>query len=574
MNRRNFLHYTGAATLISTGIISPVTLLANQPSPILKSYPELLAFLLQLNDEQLPKILEMQNLDINSKHFGGVYDAWKIHTPHSSGALIKVAAICYTQKESKHYLNKSLLKPMELAAKYLLNVQHTDGTIDLLSTNFHSTPDTGFVVEPLCAAYKILKSANQKLAEPVLILLEEFLKKAGEAFVVGGIHTPNHRWVVSMALARLNELFPDKRYLTRIDEWLREGIDIDSDGQYEERSTYIYTPLTNRCLLTISRLIHRPELLESVRKNLNMTLYYIHPNGEIATEASGRQDQFRVGFMEHYYIPLRFMALHDKNGQFAQLVNQIEQTVPEKISSYLVYLLEESLMYEKDLPAFNDLPENYTREFPNSKLARIRRGKIDATILAGNPTFFTLTKGKAVLASIRLASAFFGRGQFKAEKVERVGDTLVLNWNYTWGYFQPLPENEKPNYEFPFDEDRKRRKQSEMQHASAQITISENEGVFTLEFECTGTENVPLAIEMAFRNGGTLTGVQKSRHENGAFLFTEGKGKYKFEEDEIEFGSGQADHEWITIRGALPKPDGDCVYLTGFTPFKKKIEIK
>lgn len=81
-----------------------------------------------------------------------------------------------------------------------------------------------------------------------------------------------------------------------MDEWLRKGIDIDADGQYEERSTYIYTPLTNRCLVTIAKLIQREELLESVRKNLEMTFYYIHPNGEIATEASGRQDQFQVGF--------------------------------------------------------------------------------------------------------------------------------------------------------------------------------------------------------------------------------------------------------------------------------------
>lgn len=263
------------------------------------------------------------------------------------------------------------------------------------------------------------------------------------------------------------------------------------------------------------------------------------------------------------------IQLNDK-----QLPEILEMQNQEKISSYLVYLLEESLMYEKDLPAFNDLPENYTKEFPNSKLTRIRRGKIDATILAGNPTFFTLTKGKAVLASIRLASAFFGRGQFNAKKVERAGDTFVLNWNFTWGYFQPFPENEKPNYELPFDEDRKRRKQSEMQHANAKITISENEGVFTLEFECTGTKNVPLAIEMAFRNGGTLTGVEKSKHEKRAFLLTEGIGKYQFEEDAIEFGSGHADHEWITIRGALPKPDGDCVYFTGFTPFQKRIEIR
>ncbi|MDX1285399.1 MAG: hypothetical protein R3182_10310, partial [Draconibacterium sp.] len=402
--------------------------------------------------------------------------------------------------------------------------------------------------------------------------LEEFLKKAGEAFIVGGVHTPNHRWVVSMALSRLNELFRDKRYIKRIDEWLREGIDIDADGQYEERSTYIYTPLTNRCLVTMAKLLNRPEMLEPVRKNLEMTLYYIHPNGEVATEASGRQDQFRVGFMEHYYVPLRFMAMKDNNGKFANLVAQIEKTVPEKLSGYLVYLLEDST-YSSPLPQSLPLPDNYIKEFSYSKLARIRRGNIDATILADNPTFFTLSKGKAVLASVRLASAFFGRGQFKSEKVDRVGDTFILKWEYTWGYFQPMKKGDKPNYDLPFDTDRRRREKSEVQNMKASVKVSENNGVFELDFELTGTDNVPLAIEFGFRNGGELAGVEKSSHFEKAYLFKGDKASYSLDGDKIEFGPGQAAHEWTTIRGGLPKPDAECVYITGFTPFKKKIRI-
>ncbi len=572
MKRREFLHYTGAASLISTGIISPDTLLAKNRFPEFDGYKELLSNLLELNDNRIPKILELQNTDSKSKYFGGVCDSWKIYTPGSTGGLVKILGISFSQPGSKYYQDDAMIEPMERAVKYLLSVQHRDGTIDLLSTNFHSTPDTGFVVEPLCATFKLLRSTKNKAVQNVLVLLEKFLKNAGEAFVVGGVHTPNHRWVVSMALSRLNELFPDERYITRVDEWLQEGIDIDEDGQYEERSTYIYTPLTNRCLVTIAKLLKRPELLEAVRLNLNMTLYYIHPNGEVATEASGRQDQFRVGFMEHYYVPLRFMALKDKNGQFAKLVTQIEQTVPEKLLSYLVYLLEDPF-YNNDLPAPESLPNRYIKEFPHSKLARIRNGNIDATILGDNPTFFTLSKGKAVLASVRMASAFFGRGQFKSKEIEREGDTFVLNWEYTWGYFQPLPKGEKANYELPFDVDRRRREQSEIQHANARIIISEKNGVFELDFELDGTENVPLAIELAFRNDGTLKGIEKSSHFEKAYLLKEGKGKYTFESDEIEFGPGYVEHEWTSIRGGLPKPDGECVYLTGFTPFKKAITI-
>jgi hypothetical protein len=320
-------------------------------------------------------------------------------------------------------------------------------------------------------------------------------------------------------------------------------------------------------LVTIAKLLDREELLEPVRKNLEMTMFYIHPNGEIATEASGRQDQFQVGFMEHYYLPVRYMAIHDKNQQFSALVKQIEQTVPEKLLGYLVYFLEDKFYFNPlPLPSPQSLPDNYTKEFPHSNLARIRRGNSDASILGANPTFFTLSKGNAVLASVRLASAFFGRGQFKSKPIEKSGDSFVLKWEFHWGYFQPLPENQKPNYEIPFDEDRKRRRQSERQHLRAQIKVSEKEGVFELDFELEGTENVPLAIELAFRKGGILTGVEKL-NDPGTYLLKEGTAKYSFENDVIEFGPGKAEHSWTAIRGGLPRPDGECVYVTGFTPF-------
>ena len=340
MKRRDFLHISGTASLISTGIILPDILYTKPSFSEFSNFSELLGNLIQLNDERIPDLMKMQDLNQQSKYFGGVQDNFKIFNPGSTSGLITVFACAFCSSQSKFFRDEKLAESIELAAKYLIKIQHSDGTIDLLSTNFHSTPDTGFVVEPLCAAFKLLSETQFERKKVVIELLEKFLKNAGEALIVGGIHTPNHRWVVSMALARLNSLFPDERYLKRINEWLREGIDIDNDGQYEERSTYIYTPLTNRCLVTIAKLAGKKELLDPVRKNLEMTMFYIHPNGEIATEASGRQDQFQVGYMEHYYLPLRFMAINDKNPSFSALLKHIEQTVPEKLAGYLIYFLD------------------------------------------------------------------------------------------------------------------------------------------------------------------------------------------------------------------------------------------
>src|SRR5690606_20506159 len=116
------------------------------------------------------------------------------------------------------------------------------------------------------------------------------LVRAGEALSTRGIHTPNHRWVVCAALAQLYTLWQHPSYLKRIDEWLFEKIDMDPDGQYNEKSTFIYSSLSNRVLILIAKGANKPELLDYVRRNLDMTQYYVHPNGEVVTDASGRQD--------------------------------------------------------------------------------------------------------------------------------------------------------------------------------------------------------------------------------------------------------------------------------------------
>lgn len=572
MNRRQFIYYYGTFPIIGSGIVAPLSVLSGYEESV-SDFSALIMKLISVNDAGIPGAMKNQNVEKYSICYGGVRDQFGIYNAGSTAGLITRLTCSFVSRESGYYLSADLLEAMKKATGYLLKIQHEDGSIDLLTTNFRSTPDTGFVVEPLSASYTLLSGMEFEGKDELLSLIEKFLKNAGEALIKGGIHTPNHRWVVSMALARLNFLFPDERYVNRIDQWLNEGIDMDADGQYTEHSTLIYTPLSNRCLITVARLLNRPELYEPVRKNLQMTLFYMHPNGEVATEGSGRQDQYMAGTMEGYHLSYRYLAIQDQNPVFSAMARLLERSVPEKLSGFLVYYLENPF-YFRLLPDEGKLPENYFRKFPHSGIVRIRRGNSDATILAKNPTFFTFTKGGAVLASVRMASAFFGKGQFQSTEIINTNSTSVLRWEYTWGYFQPFPDNEKPDSRVSFDEDRKKRGMSEVQQLQAKVVISEKEGVFTLEFVVEGTDNVPLAIELGFRNGGQLAGVIENETEKGSFLLKEGTGIYSFNNDSIEFGPGEASHCWTRIRGGLPRPDALCVYLTGFTPYHRVITFR
>jgi hypothetical protein len=436
-----------------------------------------------------------------------------------------------------------------------------------------------FILELVCPACELLRSSSLPVYRAIADELGVFITRGANGLVTGGIHTPNHRWVVCSALALANALYPNPRYVARIDEWLAETIDLDPDGQYTEKSTTVYSPTVDNSLVHVARLLNRPALYEPVRRNLEMTLFYVHPDGEVVTEASRRQDRNTRGSMARYYYSYRALALHDGNGRFAAMCRQIEQTARAQISILPALLTQTDL--NQPLPPNATLPTDYAKVFAYSNLARIRRGARSGTILASNTTLFSFRKGAAALEAVRCATAFFGKGQFIADALEPVDGRYVLRQKLDGPYFQPLSADQiahgdhakmAPNGTLSTDS-RALRTRSNIQLLESVITISESAGKFTLEFSITGTDEVPVALELAFRHGGKLTGVTPVAHVNDAFLLSSGMGRYTVGEDTIEFGPGQASHTYTQVRGALPKWDGLSVYLTGLTPFKTTLTI-
>jgi len=567
MNRRNFVAM-GATSLCTLPFVGFGSL--QQKSEV---KPAWLLEWIKIHDKQLPNFKALKVSDPKHKYVGGFMDDVEIPNPHSTAGFIGKACMLMSCPESSLYQSSEVLKEVEAAAKAMLQFQHSDGTIDLLATNFHSTPDTAFVLENIIPAYKFLKQSNTKGSENTLELLQKFLKNAGEALIVGGIHTPNHRWVVSAALTKLNELFPDKRYIARIDQWLAEHIDLDPDGQYTEKSTNSYSPIVNRSLIIMAKGLNKPELLEPVFKNLEMTLYYVHPNGEVVTEASNRQDKGTIGNMSKYYYCYRYMALQKNSGEMAAMARQIEKTsTKEQLAIYLDYFLEDPTLW-KELPADKPLPINYAKNFPYSGVVRIRRGNWDSTFLSNNTSWLTFHKGNAVLQAIRVASSFFGKGQFQSEKIEQQSDTWILRKSLEGPYYQPL-DKDKISPDGDLDKmPRTLRKQSEIQKLQTTVKIHEANNGLEIEINMSGTEGVPVSLELIFRAGGSFSGVIKSTKNDNAYLFSEQKGSYTVGNDSINFSSGKVEHRNIQLRGALPAMDAPTVYLTGFTPFRHVLKL-
>lgn len=578
MHRRDFLKTSGLVALISaTQLNSRASTATSSPASLPTN--DLLTDLIRANGVQIPAQLANQERSASHRWHGGIINEYGLHTVGGTANFISTLACALCAPGSKYFNAPDLAQPLRLAVAYIIKAQHADGTVDYYATNFHSNPDMAFILELVCPACELLRSSSLPVYRAIADELGVFITRGANGLVTGGIHTPNHRWVVCSALALANALYPNPRYVARIDEWLAETIDLDPDGQYTEKSTTVYSPTVDNSLVHVARLLNRPALYEPVRRNLEMTLFYVHPDGEVVTEASRRQDRNTRGSMARYYYSYRALALHDGNGRFAAMCRQIEQTARAQISILPALLTQTDL--NQPLPPNATLPTDYAKVFAYSNLARIRRGARSGTILASNTTLFSFRKGAAALEAVRCATAFFGKGQFIADALEPIDGRYVLRQKLDGPYFQPLSADQiahgdhakmAPNGTLSTDS-RALRTRSNIQLLESVITISESAGKFTLEFSITGTDEVPVALELAFRHGGKLTGVTPVAHVNDAFLLSSGMGRYTVGEDTIEFGPGQASHTYTQVRGALPKWDGLSVYLTGLTPFKTTLTI-
>lgn len=519
----------------------------------------------EANDSAVTNGMAAQALNKTHPFRGGIPDSRELYHARNTGRFIQQAVAAYFCEGSRYFDNDAVVERIANALSFLEDAQSSDGNIDLMTTNFNSPPDTGFTVHHLASGANI---ARMNGADKIVRLFKPFLTGAGNGMAKGGIHTPNHRWVVSAALAQINELFPDKRFVKRIDAWLAEGIDIDDEGQFTERSTGGYNAVCDNSLIVLAHKLRRPELLEPVRKNLNATAYLLHPNGEVVTEISNRQDRNTTATLERYWFALRYMAIKDGNGLYTSMLE------PHEPKAMDLPLLVEYPELTGLLPVGSPIPENYAMDLPRSGITRVRRGKTSTTVIhRGNSRWISVHHGDAAINAIRFSSAFFGKGQFRPTQFTREGDELCFYQTLEGQYYQPFSDpGDLPVTQNEYGVKRRRRDVSEICTMRYEGRIRETERGLSITIRATGTEGVPLAVEFSLRDDANLSGTESLG--DGRHLLRDGMAKVKVGDDTIQFGPGMVAHRYVQIRGSEEKLSGPSVYLTAYTPFETTLEIR
>ena len=548
---------------------------------------DILQRLLTANDNQVALLLESVN-------------PGNLTFSRKTGYHIAVLSASYCSPGSTYYHNPLLASKLNLLIQFLADAQSEDGTVNI--ANLESPPDTAFLMEILSATAPILLKDNSKELSAINSDLKKIIVKAGDALSKGGVHTPNHRWVICAALSQINALYPDKKYRDRIDDWLGEGIFTDKDGHYPERSG-TYSAVENTAFITMARLLNKPSLLQPVRKNLEMMYYYMEPDGELVSTDSRRQDQYAPRNISLFYLQYRYMAIRDNNSHFAAIAKQIEsmKDFGEAVLDRSLFQFMENSLLQKELPVADHLPVNYEKLFTTSHLLRIRRNNTTATLFGGvdwpliiasgrsnSPNFFSFRKGKAILKYMRLSTNFFSMGYFYSDGLKKEGDKYILHKKLEVPYYQPLPKSQRNNrgdYKLsPSIDDRfwnkmdfKNRPVSNVKTLETTISFLETNGTIELNFSIAGLEAVPVTIELCFLEGGKLSGVSAANDDNN--FLEKGYAEYEMEGDIIRFGPGSLAHQSVkglegerysTHFGSL-RTEGMHVYLTGITPFNHKL---
>ena len=243
-------------------------------------------------DQQIEGVLTRQVLDAENPYCGGFIDRDRLVGSQSISAVASLG-YAYLLPESRHYRSEMLVQRILLAAAFARRQRNPSGCFDLLTTNFDSAPDTGFVVQAIAP---VVFAARQQAtddagAAAIAEALGELIQTGAPGMVAGGFHTPNHRWVLVAALAQAQALYPELAVSETVDAYLGEGIDVNADGEYSERSTGVYNAVVNRALIRAAQVLDRPDLLEPVRRNLDWSYHLLHADATAVTSISTRQDR-------------------------------------------------------------------------------------------------------------------------------------------------------------------------------------------------------------------------------------------------------------------------------------------
>jgi hypothetical protein len=476
-----------------------------------------------------------------------------------------------------------LLREARAHIGFILRAQRPSGLLDLRSCNYDSGPDTGFAVQLACAVLELGRTVPRPPAawREILRLTTQFIRRAFPGLLTGGFHTPNHRWVVASALAQSAALIPGLKTGRVLSDYLAEGIDIDDEGSYIERSAAIYDAVCDRSMLALYQYAAWKPALEAACRNLRFNLFLLNADGSIDTSLSHRQDygirSVPLNLASCYLVA----ALHSRRDRqtFRQAAARLWESsspVYDKDTFWLAHTLVQ--LGPQPVPALRE-ETRFHRWYPRKPLWRVRQEDLTASFLGHGTRLATMTCRQAELYSLKISQSYFGTGRFMADRMKPHGRGLRMecdaqHFPHAPGYQLPLG---RPVPMETWDSVRSQRPTRIMPPCRSRLDIVPIPDGFQFDYRTLdGLDGVPTQIALDFLPGGVWeTAGTSFRPEAGQSIFlTGGTGWLCFENCVVELSPGADAHRSWAMRDAEPASGLVRILIPLLTPVRHRFRIR
>jgi hypothetical protein len=542
------------------------------------------------------ELLPLQIADVTSPDRGGLWSpGYGMADPKLTGqfvTLVGYTVLAADRLRDRSLARTALLSRAASAADYLLAAQHESGLIDLLSVNYDSAPDTAFTVQALCTIFELGRDqlATEENGALLLARLETFIRRALPGIATGGFHTPNHRWVMVSAMLQARALFPDLADDAVLDQavtaYLAEGMDIDAEGMFIERSVGVYDAVNDRSWLFIAQYggsllgttgTTARAIVAEVGRNLMLNLHLLHADGTAETGLSRRQDygtrEVPIGLIDSYLVANHLQP----TPVFAAAAETLWRDSAQGLENpgWVCY----GLLKCGDPETASDakLPDNFASFLPLNGVHRVRRGLLSGSFFRGATRLATITFGQAELTAIKFSQTYFGQyiGRFQADRMEYMDEQLTM---LSRGQANPR----RPGYEMPLGRPvphaewltaLAERELRRLPHAVSELAVQEAGDEWGSGFDLRlrtleGTAGVTAQLALDFPPGGIWeTDDTRLQPQAGQVIFLrQGFGSMRYGNDVLHVGPGTMAHATWAMREAEPAPDHVRVLVTFLLP--------
>lgn len=456
-------------------------------------------------DNKIAKLLPRQILQENDPRFGGFWTEDYHVEPRQSGFFLGLMVSAYVTEDSRWYLDSSLARAIRADLVYMHCHQRPDGCFDLTPCNYASPPDTAFMVNAMLNGWWLMEKCTAPEAAFIREPMYRLIETAAEGISHGGFHTPNHRWAISACLLNCENITGSHALGLRAAQFLQEGLDINGDGEFAERSAGNYNQVNDDQMIRLYIATGDKRYLEAAAKNLKMMYCYFDPDGSIFTNNSTRQDMGKKVWADTYYILYLLVGYLLRDTELCRMAGFIWQdcekrgSVPGGVEWVLLYPQMDGYGEEADyIPPVR----HYDRLFKDSQIARIRENNWSCSLLQGKANCLYFMSGSFCMY-MTVYSNLCDRRNFLADSLEKTDTGYVMRAHAAGWYYLPFDEKPDTSDWWAMDNPHTRKKTEGLPLDTVLAIVKQKDGI-DLHITTTGIDQLPLRLEFAFLPGGTV----------------------------------------------------------------------